>query len=284
MPKPSDFLPYPPWRGPPVPRGWFQSHSSIGIQPTSKVRTIHYDDFKIDFGPHGGELETGELRRHPEYGTSMSLDGCYLDYPYFKPGLSLLFPLEPSIDLPKFYLNPFGQLVSRGYMLDSPTFIRECEVKYPGTLYTRNCTGVVIHIGHKKIDEDLERARERWAKPSPETPPEFRERYARELTERSEWYANEAHRVISYVEQHFRILPEVPVTDFRLMAQRVTPRIYDCKYSPSMKADEVSWRVWFDSLVEVSGPYHEAVARAYNLSYPSITDFAWQHIEFMLRK
>lgn len=283
MMKPSDLLPLPPWQGPPIPRVWFQTD----IQPTFKVRTIHYNDFNIDFGPHGSELETGELGRHPEYGTSMSLDGCYLDYPYFNPGISLLFPLEPSMDLPKFYLNPFGQYVVTGYMLDSPTFVRECEVKYPATLYTRNCTGAVIHVGHSKIDDDLEEAKRRWAKPAVGVSPETSARYTRELTQKSEWYAKYAHEIVSYVERHFRILPGIPVTSFRSMAGEVTPKIIEYRTlvkEPGLREDESYWREWLDGLVEVSRPYHEAVAKAYNLSYVEIVNFAWGHILGFLRK
>lgn len=251
------------------------------LQSTFKTRTIHYDDFNISFGPHGNEIEKGELSRHPEYGTSMSLDGAYLDYTAFKPGISLLFPLEPETDLPKFYLNPFGQYTGHRYMLDSPTFIRECEVKYPDILYTKNCIGVVIHIGHKEIDRDLERAKERWAKPSPETPEERRAEFARSLTEKSKWYAKYAHEIVSYIEQHFRVLPEMPITNFRLMVRRVTPQVLDYRTGPTyptISKDLLQWRKWFDGLVKISEPYHRAVAKAYGLSYKSITEFTWEHI------
>lgn len=256
-------------------------------QPSFKVRTIHYDDFNIKFGPHGEEIEKGILSRHPEYGTSMSLDGAYLDYPAFTPGISLFFPLEPSIDLPKFYLNPFGQYVMSGYMLDSPTFVRECEIKYPRDLDLKNCTGAVLHVNHQKIEEDLKRAKERWAKPSPETPVERQAEFARTLTERSEWYAKWAHETVSYIEQHFHVLSEVPATKFRRMTRDATPRVKSYRISPSyptISKDLTEWQVWFNGLVEVSRPYHEAVAKAYSLSYRDICESAWKHIEGWLRK
>ena len=91
--------------------------------PQFKTRTIHFGEI-FDWGPHSRSLTEGDpLPPGREYGTSMSLDGCYLDDPWGPPGMTLAFPLKPGVDQPKFYLYPYGQRSGGKKMDDRSTRI-----------------------------------------------------------------------------------------------------------------------------------------------------------------
>jgi len=207
----------------------------------------------------------------------MSIDGCYLDNPYFTPGVTLVFPLDLSRDRPKFYLNPFGQLPMGGYILDSPAFFREVEIKYPFNLFTKDIEYAVLHIDEDEIDslleEEVNRIREEGGM------------WERELIEHYTLYAKLSKEFLSFIKQNFEVRPNVPVTTFRQIVRDTVPKVIHLeKITPKLSEPIDVHREWFEKLVGVTEKVHKRIAERYNLSYDSIVNDAWDHIKTHLER
>jgi hypothetical protein len=183
-------------------------------------------------------------------------------------------PLNLEYDLPKFYLNPFGVLESwirgRKYLLDGPLFIREVEVKYPLPIYPSEIYAVVIHADEKKIEEDCKNRLEE-IKPGSD--------WEKELKEHYKYYAEDAKNFIARLRKRYKILPEVPVTEFRKMAREVTRKVFEYYEEHRIRSIED-----FDIIEEMSRRLHKAIAYAYKLDYDRIVEDTRSYVEVKLKQ
>jgi hypothetical protein len=232
--------------------------------PSFKTRTIHYDEEDIKFW----------IFEDPgrEYGTSTSLDGCYIASPAFPIGVTVAFPLELDRDLPKFYLNFLGQAkfylnflgqeLKGRYMLDSPAFIREVEVKYPYKLPLDKALWAVLHVDEQQIKRDLSKQLEFYEKHGLES-----------LISRTKGYAEIALDFIQNVRNEFTVIPTIPETSFRKAAIPLVQQVYDLYKTLGIKhfQREVTYLEMFDQLEHAARPFHKRIAQIYQLDYDIIT-------------
>jgi hypothetical protein len=231
--------------------------------PTFKTRTIHYDEWEMKFWI----LEDPQR----EFGTSTSLEGCYLASPAFNPGVTVAFPLDSENDLPKFYLNPLGQLPQKKYILDSPVFIREVEVKYPRKLPLAQVSWAVLHIDENAINTELQKAIEQ-SKGS---------MWEQELTSDYTYRADIAKDFLSWIRANFKVILAVPQSEFRRSAIQLAQQVYDLYKTLSIKhyKHEITLSELVQQIEIVTRPLHESIAKVYGLDYATISKTTFQHIQ-----
>lgn len=219
--------------------------------PSFKTRTIHFG-YGYIFGNHGNSLlYTDPLYAiREEFGTSMSLDGFYLERPCFRPGITLGFPLEQNKDIPKFYINQFGQKqIARNILLDSTTFIHEAEIKYPYELDQNTILWAVIHLDKKEMEKEATKQDGLW-----------------------KLQAEHSLKVIEAVEDRFRILEKVPETDFKIRMREFYPAPKNWfKENCSGNYVEI-----FEHLEKMVKPYNKMLCSVYKIDYRYIIASAKQ--------
>jgi len=254
----------------------FRTVSEIAPLPQFKTRTIHYDNINGTFGPHSYDLVMGrDLRPHTiEFGISMSFDGVYTDNPAFGLGLTLGFPLDKN-DMPKFYFNPFGQHMiypeqdgfTQASLIDSAQFIREAEVKYPMDLKQSDIMWAVLHVDENDIDKWLEE-RLKSHKGS---------EWGKELDRAR---AESAKELITYVKEHFTILPEVPISPFRQYMRKRSTKIRELGNELNRK-EGLSPIDIASTLERVTEPISRAIAKKYGIKYEDVKEQGFQYIKMM---
>jgi len=249
--------------------------------PSFKTRTIWYDSFKLKFGIHSHDLISRKpLKVLPEFGTSTSLDGCYLDRPVFPPGVTLAFPLNRH-DLPKFYLNPYGQyrLYRPNCIIDSPTFIHEVEVKYPRKLFQKDILWVVIHRSEKDIKQDFEKRAKELKKEMEKGG--MTAVYSKEILMDYEIYYESAKEFIQYLRKRFKVIPKVPITPFRTLVRKIAPTVYETYHKIVLTKNTMER---YKIIEELARPLHLAIAEAYGIDYEKVKEETVRHIKIMRRR
>ena len=149
------------------------------------------------------------------------------------------------------------------YILDSPDFFREIEVKYPYDLYGKNVMYVVIHVDEDEIDTLLKK-KIRSIK-------EEGSMWEKELIKDATLHAEYAKEYLSSIRQTFEVLPDVPITIFRQIVRDTIPKVKDVsKNKPKLEEPIDVHREWFEKLVKVTEKVHKRIAERYNLSYDDI--------------
>lgn len=255
--------------------------------PTFKTRSVWYDSFGIRFGPHAESLKTGKLEQLPEFGTSTSLDGCYLDLGLHQ-GFTMILPIDLPIDLPKFYLNPYGQykvyVGHKEIILDSSSFIHEVEVKYPKTINTSNILAMIIHVNKENLERDFEKKKKLWEQEKYEN---WQEGWKESLIEHDRMYFLIAKEIIDYIEGHFIVLDDIPITPFRETARKIVAEVQKVKEKERIKDFDEYLKIpiaeramkEFRQIEEISRELHKLIAYTYRINYDKVVLKTEEHLK-----
>jgi hypothetical protein len=230
----------------------------MDILPTFKTRTIHYDEFEMKFWVFEDPSQ--------EFGTSTSLDGCYLERPYFPPGVTVAFPIDLENDKPKFYLSSEGLLDYPTYLIDTPQFIREVEVKYPLKLPIDKALWAVLHVNEGTIDHRLQER----------IKPYKGSRFEQSDTSTAEYIANTAKKFLSWIREKIQVIPIIPITPFHSFAVSLTNEVHSL-YGQLLREKSLGKITRLQMMRRIerkARPLHQTIATVYGLDYTLIKNQA----------
>lgn len=245
--------------------------------PSFKTKTFGWDSTDFAFSNVNEPLELGDLTRPGgrgvERGSSFSLDGVFNrrkgyavdNSMYF---VTFIYPLDTDLDIPFFYLNPFGKTSGRigreEVMYDSPTFFTETEVVVKEGFNTDLAEGVVINI----TAEDIRRMAENRKEDVRDNPDAdkfgWKEHRLDKIEEDAEWAIND----VKNIRSEFTVLDEVPQTKFADIAMEVGGDITDFTYRDEWSKVEKRLQ-----------PIHETVAETYDIDYDRVLDDIQEKME-----